>query len=91
MELQVNKTKGDLAFAVIATITAGFFWLTIARFLSSYDSHMNLIERTVQELDTIEQATNAWRRDFEVRLLSVEFRIAELEKAISAKSVKDEV
>lgn len=86
-------TKETIAFRALAAVTAGFFWLAIMRFLSSYDDQVEAQERTENNLIQLQQAHSVMIATHEARIDMIELRLQFLEKRLgitTAGGAKDE-
>ncbi|MGL4735753.1 MAG: hypothetical protein ACRCWB_11870 [Enterovibrio sp.] len=87
-------TTENLAFRALAAITAGFFWLAIMRFLSSYDEQVAAQERTDKNLMQLQQSHAEWITTHESQLEMLHRRIRAVERRLDidySQRIADEV
>lgn len=81
----------EIAFRALTAVTAGFFWLAIMRFLSSYDQHMLMIERVGVEIRDLKSSVAVWSAGYDARIKSLDDRVSAIEGARHKKGGSNEI
>lgn len=91
MELLTVIKREEVIFRIIAALTAGFFWLSIMRFLNSYDEHMDIQADMVRAITEIHNRQAATRKYYEGRIDDLYKRVRALEAKAGIQSQEIEL